>query len=218
MDNLIFSINVVAPLFLIMLFGYTAKQLKVITEEFAFEANKFVFRLLIPVMLFHQIKSTFDTDDHPNTSIIIVTLIISAIILLILILAVPLFMKGKGRQGSMIQGIFRSNYVVYGIPLAVGMFGNEAAQTIAVLMGFVIPFFNISAIFILTFFSDSNKSINLVKIIKDILTNPLVFGCIMGGIFGYFEVSIPKWYNPEFGTMKSKSLAMVVAGTNPIGT
>ena len=190
MDNLIFSINVVAPLFILLMLGYLVKKTGIISQTFIFEANKFAFKILIPVLLFQKIRIAF-TGEFANFNLMIVTIIISSIILILLLIIIPVFIKTRGRQGAMIQGIYRSNYVIFGIPMAVTMYGVDAAHSIAVLMGVVIPFYNITAVILLTFFNDNQKKIKALDIVKDVFKNPFIIGCIAGGLFGFFEIHIP---------------------------
>ena len=215
MENFLFSVNAVAPLFVLMTLGYIVRQTNIISESFIFEANKFVFKLLLPLMLFQNIRSTFH-GEIPNGKLIIAAIIGTTIVITLSILIVPLFIQGRGRRGSMIQGIYRSNFLIYGMPLAMGMYGNEAAQSIAVLMGFVIPFYNVSAVIILTIYSEDNLSLKIIDIIKGIFTNPLILGCIIGIFFGYFNIQIPTLINRPISELAAAAspLALFLTGAD----
>ena len=49
MDNFIFSINATIPIFLVILLGWFLMKIHIITEEFANVANKYVFKVALPV-------------------------------------------------------------------------------------------------------------------------------------------------------------------------
>ena len=55
MDNFIFSINATIPIFLVILLGWFLMKIHIITEEFANVANKYVFKVALPVLLFRDI-------------------------------------------------------------------------------------------------------------------------------------------------------------------
>ena len=55
MDSLIFAINAVAPIIAMVAIGYILKRIGFMTPEFAKAANKLVFRLFLPAMLFLNI-------------------------------------------------------------------------------------------------------------------------------------------------------------------
>ena len=63
MDNFIFSINATIPIFLVILLGWFLMKIHLITEEFANVANKYVFKVALPVLLFRDIATTSILDD-----------------------------------------------------------------------------------------------------------------------------------------------------------
>lgn len=193
MENFLFSLNVVAPLFILMAFGYITRAVNFITDEFLAKLNRFVFRLLLPIMLFQDIRLSY-TGDFSNTKLIFSSLIGISAVIILSFLIVPIFIKRKGQRGSMIQAIYRSNFLIYGLPLATGMYGSEAVATISMLMGIMIPFYNVAAVIILSVFSENNSQrISLSHILKDIITNPLILGCIFGLLGGFFQVRFPQF-------------------------
>lgn len=195
MEDFLFSVNVVAPLFILIAAGYILRHIHLISENFLFEANKFVFKLCLPLMLFQNIQKSFQ-DNFINTRIIWVSLIGVLFVIIISTLIVMATVKKQGQRGSMIQGIYRSNFLIYGLPLATGIYGEAAIAPISLLMGAVIPLFNVAAVIILSVFSEKNDHrISFKEIIKDILKNPLIIGCACGAIAGYFNFHIPKLIN-----------------------
>lgn len=214
MDNFIFSLNVVAPLFVLMAFGYLARLFKLVTISFLAEANKFVFRLSLPFMLFQNIRNTFN-GEFSNTRLIIVSIIGVLIVILASLILVPLFVKSRPQRGSIIQGIYRSNFLIYGMPLATGMHGLEAMGPISVLMGSTIPVFNIAAVIILTIYSeDKRQKISTRNIFIDIIKNPLIIGCVLGMVFGTLQIQFPAFIDKPMNELAliATPLALFVIG------
>ena len=58
MENLILSVNVVLPLFLLMAVGYFTRQIKLYDKKAHAVMNKLVFKLFLPVLLFKNIYTT----------------------------------------------------------------------------------------------------------------------------------------------------------------
>ena len=52
MDSFIYSLNATVPIFLVMIVGWCIKKLGIIDDHFADVANKYVFKVALPVMLF----------------------------------------------------------------------------------------------------------------------------------------------------------------------
>ena len=71
LDNLIFSLNSTMPLFFMMLLGYILYRTKFLNDNFVSVANKFVYNVTLPVMLFNDlagadIRSSFDGAMSPS--------------------------------------------------------------------------------------------------------------------------------------------------------
>ena len=54
-DNIIFTGNVVAPVFLLVALGYFVKRINVINENFVDVTSKFVFNVSLPALVFINI-------------------------------------------------------------------------------------------------------------------------------------------------------------------
>ena len=214
MENFFFSVNVVIPLFLMMAAGYVARYFKLVNDSFLSEANKFVFRLALPFMLFQNIRLTFH-GDFPDSKLILSSLAGIMIVILVSFIIVPVFVKRPGQKGSIIQGIYRSNFLIYGIPLATSMYGKEAMGPISVLMGTTIPAFNIAAVIILSIYSETeNQKLSIKRIMIDIVRNPLIIGCFTGMLFGLLQIKFPSYIDRPINDLVgiATPLALFVMG------
>ncbi|MDR0413369.1 MAG: AEC family transporter [Dysgonamonadaceae bacterium] len=191
MDNFIFSLNVVTPLFVLMAIGYGVRQIRFISDEFLAQMNRFVFKFCLPLMLFQDIRLSYK-GDFSNTKLIFSSLAGITAVILLSFLIVPFLVKRKGQRGSMIQGIFRSNFLIYGLPLATGMYGSAAVSGIAMLMGIMIPFYNVAAVIILSIYSETGTHrVTFKSVARDIVSNPLILGCFFGLLGGMMHLQFP---------------------------
>jgi predicted permease len=213
MDNFLFSLNVVAPLFVLMATGYLVRQIKFVTEEFLSQLNRFVFKFCLPLMLFQDIRLSYQ-GDFSNTRLIFASLTGIAVVILLSFLIVPLIIKGKAQKGSIIQGIYRSNFLIYGLPLATGMYGDNAVASISMLMGIMIPFYNIAAVVILSIYAENAEKTSWKKVMKDIVTNPLILGCAFGLLGGAFHLHFPRFVESPLAQFAATAspLALFVMG------
>ncbi|MDL2322464.1 AEC family transporter [Bacteroidales bacterium OttesenSCG-928-A17] len=193
MENFLFSLNVVAPLFVLMATGYIVRQINFIDDDFLGKLNRFVFKFLLPIMLFQDIRLSY-TGDFSNTKLIIAAVIGILVVIGVSFLIVPFFVKRKAQRGSVIQGIYRSNFLIYGLPLATGMYGDAAVASISMLMGIMIPLYNIAAVIILSIHSETGThKISVKSLLKDIVTNPLIIGCFFGLLGGSAHLEFPRF-------------------------
>lgn len=192
MDSFIFSVSAVAPIVLMVLIGYFLKRIGMMNEQFAKDANKLVFRVFMPVMLFLNIYKIKDLSGF-NFGFIGFVLVALLIIFFVSIPAVIAVTKDKGRRGVLVQAAFRSGYSLIGIPLAESLYGTEGAIAATLLSAAVIPLFNILAVVSLSMFGgDGEKEkISVKKILLGIVKNPLIIGIAAGlaslGIRAIFE-------------------------------
>jgi predicted permease len=214
MTNFLFSLNVVAPLFVLMATGYIVRWIRFISDEFLAHLNRFVFRFLLPLMLFQDIRLSYK-GDFSDTRLILAALIGITMVILISFPLVYMLVKQKGQRGSIIQGIYRSNFLIYGLPLATGIYGNEAVAQITMLMCIMIPFYNVAAVVILSIHSESSgHKISLKNLLIDIVTNPLILGCFFGLLGGFTHLHLPKFIELPVGQLAAAAapLALFVMG------
>jgi predicted permease len=179
-------------------------------EEILKIANQVCFKCLLPVLLFYNV-ATANIFDVFNLKLIIYVCLCACILCGILFLIVPLFIKDKKRRGVMIQGTFRSNFLLFGVPLGLSIGGNEGAVLAAVVASFYVPVINMLSVISLYVFSESeNKSIK--SALLGIVKNPLIIGGVSGLIFSLIRNSI----GFEIPTMIDTTLFNIKSAATPI--
>ena len=64
MDNLMFSLNATLPVFLVMVIGWALGQKGFLPKQFCTVADKLVFKVTLPVMLFWKDRARFYSYLH----------------------------------------------------------------------------------------------------------------------------------------------------------
>ena len=216
MDDLLFSANVIVPIFLLIMLGYALTRLKVWDANFLKIANNVCFKCLLPVLLFYNVASA-NIFEVFNGKLIIYACICACALCGVLFLIVPLFIKDKKRRGVMIQGTFRSNFLLFGVPLGLSIGGEQGAILAAVVAAFYVPVINMLSVISLYAFSDS-KNKSLKSALLGIIKNPLIIGGVSGLIFSlirnYIGFEIPTMLDTTLVNIKSTAtpLAFLVLG------
>lgn len=182
MDSLLFALNAVAPIILMVAIGYILKKLGFMKGDFAKAANKLVFRIFLPAMLFLNVYKIEQIADIDLAYIGYA----AAVVIGFFALSIPLvmgFTKHNERRGPLLQAVFRSNYALIGIPLAISLYGEEGSVIASLLSAAIIPLFNILAVVSLSIFKKEKGKPSVVKILLDIARNPLVLS-VLAGIVG----------------------------------
>lgn len=213
MENLILSFNVVLPLFLMIVVGYVLKVLRVYDEHTISGMNKLVFKFFLPLLLFINVYQTdvagvFDPKLMVFAIVGVLGAFLSAWLIIVLV------EKDNRKRGVLIQGIFRSNFVIFGIPVTTSLFGSEATGAAALLVAVIVPMFNMLSVVILEIYRGSR--IDVPKILKGIITNPLIIGSVTGLLFLLFGVKIPVILEKTISDLSKVTtpLALVILGAS----
>lgn len=137
------------------------------------------------------------------------------IILVVLFIAWLIYMpkiKDKRKLSVLIQGVYRGNFVLFGLAIVDSIYGKEGLATVSLLTIVVIPTFNILAVIILEYYS--GREISKLKLLKQVFKNPLIIATLLGISFIVLKVNIPK---PVYKTLSDISkiatpLAFIVLG------
>lgn len=183
LKNFIDSINIVLPIFLLIVLGFVLKKLKFASDKFYEDSEKFVFNVALPVQLFLNVA--FDSSavggDYLRLIVFCVASVTAAF--LIALLLVPLIVKNNGIRGAVIQNCFRSNFAILGIPLAGNLAGDTGRTLISILMPFVIIMYNVYTVIEMNIFAPSEVKKTpkelLLSIIKSTCKNPLIIAVVL---------------------------------------
>ena len=177
MQNLVLSFNIIFPLFLLMVLGYFLKAVGMLDKTTLKKMNSIIFKAFLPCLIFYNVY-TSEISDMFDKRLIIFSVASVVISFLVLIAVIPLIEKDNKKRGVIIQGIFRSNFVIFGIPLSMALYGDGIVGSAAVLIAIVVPVFNFLAVLSLEIFRGGRP--DMVKILKGIVTNPLILSSLIG--------------------------------------
>ena len=126
MSDILFALNATLSIVIIVAIGYFLKKIGLIDPHVTKAANKLVFKVFLPAMLFlnvYKIESFADLDF----SFVLYAVISTVTVFSLAIVAVIMLTPDKAKRGVLLQGSFRANYALVGIPLATALFGEEGA-------------------------------------------------------------------------------------------
>ena len=190
MESLRLSIEAVAPIFLMMSLGYVLKCLK-LTDKKGFDVmNKFVFKVFLPLLLFYNIYKT-ETLEIFDSKLIGFTAVGVLAVFVLGYFSVLLISKENPKRGVILQGFFRSNFAILGIPLVDYICGDEVTGLTSLMVAVVIPLYNVLAVVALERFKETDESMSLWRLVKGVITNPLIIGCAFGAVFLCLGIKLP---------------------------
>lgn len=177
MENFVISANAILPMFLVMALGYGARCLGWIHREEISNINKVAFRIFLPCLLYYNV---YCSDLSGSFDPLLMAYAVGGVLLTFgLALGYTLLTeKLPERRSVMIQGMFRSNYVIMGIPVATALLGAGELGTVSILIAVVVPLFNMLAVVVLEVFRGQRPK--PLHVLGQIVKNPLVIASALG--------------------------------------
>ena len=187
-ESLFISLEIVLPLFFLMAIGYIIKRTGMMNETSVKQVNSVIFKIFLPLLVFLNIYNT-ELAESFNSKLLLYAVAGVLIQFVLSLCLVILVEKENSRRGVMLQGMFRSNFVLFGIPISTALFGEQAAGLAAILIAVIIPLYNVLAVISLEIFNGRRP--NILKILLGIVTNPLIIGSVVGVLFLLFHIELP---------------------------
>ena len=210
MENFLFALNTVLPFLLYIAFGYGVRMSGLADEDFMKRLNKVIFQAFFPILMFNNLYS-IPEGMTLNLRLVAVAIISVLLLQAVLLAVVPRLVKENERRGVIIQAIYRSNFVLFGIPLATSVFGEEGTLLATMMV----------AVVILELFRGGK--VPVFVLIKNILKNPMIRGALMGFIFHMLGIKLPVSVEgpiKQFANLTTPLALFVLGGTlhfNAIG-
>jgi predicted permease len=206
MENFIFSLNTTIPVFLVILLGWVLMQKGFLTKEFTRVADKYVFKVALPLLLFKDIATT-DITKVFDLKFVLFCMVVTTIMFMGTWLFTYIFMKDKSMVGAFTQAAARGSAAVLGIAFVENIYGNSGMAPLMIVSA--VPLYNIYSVIILTLSSKENTGKgNIKKAFINILKNPIIIGIFAGLPFSLLGISVP--------TIPLKAITNVAATATPI--
>lgn len=187
MQIILFTLNIVAPIFLLIILGILLKRVRLIDDLFVSQVSKFVFKVSLPALIFLKI-STIKITEALDESLIITSMILVLVIAgFSWILSSFITQKPKDK-GVFVQGSFRSNFAIIGLALIANLIGEEYLGKASLVLAFIMPLYNILAVIVLTVPFNQDKKYNYLQTIVEIGKNPLIIAAFLALPFSFFQI------------------------------
>ncbi|MBE5808264.1 MAG: AEC family transporter [Clostridiales bacterium] len=212
-ELLLLTVNIVLPLFLMMATGYAFRRAGLVDARLIKGMNKLVFQLFLPLSLMQSLLRV-QPDSVASPKVLLYGLFGTIAVAAVSAAVVPRFVSENARRGVIIQGLFRSNYAIFGIPLSEAIFPQGDGGVAAMMVMATIPIYNILGVIVLETYRGGR--VDVLKILKGILKNPLLWGCVAGFTLMECRVTLPSSLTSvitKFGQVASPLALFCLGGT-----
>ena len=178
--------SALVPVFGLILIGYLFKRISFPSHEFWPMADKLTYFILMPALLIYKLSNAkFEAN---SVSFVLASLIAIFLTMIILIIVNKITPTKNSSFTSIVQGGIRFNTYVF-LAISGSIFGDTGLVLSAIILTFAIPFINILCVTIFALYSDNSK-LDFMYLIKSIIKNPLIIGCVVGGAINFFAIPI----------------------------
>ena len=148
LESFLVAFNAVGPFLILLGIGFGAVRLKMTDRDFMNRLNKLNFKLFFPFLMFNNVYGA-KPENMPSLKLILTGALSVTLLVVLLVIIVPKIVKENPRRGVIIQGIFRSNFIIYGIPLTTYVFGAERSSVCGMMILIMVSLFNVLAVVVL---------------------------------------------------------------------
>jgi len=209
-------VSTIIPIFTIIILGWFARKKGFIQPEFLGPANRLVYYLAIPAMIFRSISKASFTSQF-DIKVLILTLL-SVLAIFGVAWSAGLIARIRQEQmGAFIQDSFHGNLGYIGLAVAYYFLGVQGLARAGIIAGFMMILQNFLAVVVLQLYSgDKAVKEDKRRIALRIMGNPIILSAIAGMIFSISEMPIPLVINRSLDILSGLALPMallIIGGT-----
>ncbi|MBN8217333.1 MAG: AEC family transporter [Spirochaetes bacterium] len=185
METPLFVLQAIAPFGVLLALGFFLAARGITDEGFARVANALVFNVALPALIITEFLKTPFTKavDLPLVGVGVgVTLAITALGLAVSMITT----RNRESRGPLVQGMFRANLVVVGLPLIQRAFPEGSLGIAVALTAFLMPLYNLLAVIVLTLPGAGVSRQAVRQALVALATNPLILATIAGVLLSLY--------------------------------
>jgi len=211
MENLLFALNAVMPIFLLIITGIVLKKMHILDDQFISKSTKLVFKVALPALIFQKVGSADFSQVFDKREIFYIVIIVTVSFLLIYSLS-GFFIKDGAERGAFVQGAFRSNIAIVGLGIISNVFGETGVARAAIALVFIFPMYNIYAVLALIMPLKKGHEGAVSMIFRAIITNPLIIAVLVALPFSLFSINTGEITADFLGYLSRMTIPLALLG------
>ena len=161
-NDFLFSVNATLPVFGVMVLGFLLRKGGCLTHGFCQVANKLVFHLCLPAMLFRQIAA-IRGGSLPDGAFVLYAFCFTLLSTLAVWGVSRAVLKDKTQGGAFAQGAFRGNTALLGSVLLQSICGSMTYAPLIILAA--VPLYNVLSVIILSLEAGGGGTLDRAKLL-----------------------------------------------------
>ena len=179
LDHFLYSLNATLPVFALMVLGWVLKRARFLNDEFIRVANRLVFNVALPCMLFLDIAG-MDPSQLLDGRFVAYGFVVTLLSILGIWALTRLFLKDRTQVGAFVQGAYRSSAAILGAALITNIYGDAGYAPLMILAS--VPLYNVFAVLILVLEAGGGGKLDGARVKRatlNVCKNPIILGILM---------------------------------------
>jgi predicted permease len=209
-------LKTIVPIFVIIFLGWSLRQIHFMQEGFLKPANRLVYYVAIPAMIFREIAEA-ELVQHFSLVLVATTLVPLIVVALIGLILVRVIKLQRYRVGSFLQCSFHGNLGYIGLAVSFYFLGDEGFTRASILAGFVMLLQNFLSVVALSRFNkEPGQKISTLSLVRRVLLNPVIISAVAGMAFSLMRLDLPVILDRSLVILSGMALplALLVIGTS----
>lgn len=185
------SFPILISVFSLIFIGYFSKVSKIIDEDFAKKAIKFLFFLPLPILVFLSFATTkldLSLSIYP-----IISILVQSILILVSFMIGRLLKFNNKSLGTLIAASGITSTLVFALPFIQAFYGTENLKYL-----FMYDFGNglmaWTVVYLITGYLGNKRGLGIKKGVLNFAKNPMIFALLLGIIFGLLKFELPLFF------------------------
>ncbi len=212
LENLLFSLNMSLPLFVVMGLGCVLTHKGFFTEDYVAHTTNLVYYILLPGKMFLDI-ATSDLGAAFDTRYVAVA--VGGVVLQFALAwaAGWLLCPDRSKQSAFSHAAYRGNFVYLGTALLQNIYGVSHVPSATLILALVIPLYNIQGVILMTV-KERQGRFRLSAVLLNVLKNPMILAVLAALPFAYFKIQLPFVVSESLGYFQAatNTMALLVVG------
>lgn len=189
-QSLLFSAEVIAPIFLVTALGYVLKKMSLISDGFSKGLNSFVFKIAFPLHLGLNLYQV-DISKVFSWKLVVYSCLSTIVVMIFAMIVFRFFTKDKKKLFSLAQAAYRGNYLVFTLVVE-RICGSEGFANAVMLTIFLTPLVNVlAAVLTDTYLDSKHEGPRIINVILTTIKTPMIIGVMIGLLLNILGIWIP---------------------------
>lgn len=203
-------LSTIIPIFAVIILGWIARRRGYMQTEFLGPANRLVYHLAIPAMIFRAISSASFKAQF-DLRVLLITLFAVLMVFAVSWFAAKFSVLRPTQRGTFIQNSIHGNLGYVGLAVVYYYLGNEGFVRAGIIAGFMIILQNFLAVSALQMYAHSDLPQRGYRtILWKILGNPIIMAAFVGIFFSVLEIPLPLILDRSLKILSDLALPMAL--------